>query len=320
MSKVNDFVICPQCGENVSSEYKYCTSCRCILRTDKKVAGYANGLDILTSVAIVVFLSVMVIMSCNFSMLNSDNIKIPQPEYSISDASSEPVAEIAAEQAPGTGAEEAQPVVPAEPVQESNRGYASAIPEDVRNFMLGKSMTPNDNISFDDLSYLTIPHWDFNDARVEGHMIVNAALAEDVLDIFAELYDIRYPIENMEIVDYFFDKQTEILDSPDRASMGNNNTSSFYYRVVAGSSTLSKHALGRAIDLNPKTNPYVNGSSVSPANAAKYSDRSQSGWTEMEKRAFIGTNTEVYRIFRNHGWEWGGEIWSYQDYQHFQKP
>jgi len=97
--------------------------------------------------------------------------------------------------------------------------------------------------------------------------VVAKALAEDVLDIFAELYAINYPIESIRLIDEFNDKQTDVLDSLDRASMGNNNTSAFCYRVVSGSSSISQHAYGRAIDLNPKINPYVSGGSVSPRNA-----------------------------------------------------
>ena len=39
--------------------------------------------------------------------------------------------------------------------------------------------------------------------------------------------------------------------------MLDNNTSCFNYRVVDGTSSLSKHAIGCAIDINPFYNPYV---------------------------------------------------------------
>ena len=124
-------------------------------------------------------------------------------------------------------------------------------------------------------------------------------------------------------IDYFNDKQTEELDSLDRASMGNNNTSAFCYRVVNGTTRMSNHAYGRAIDINPKINPYVTVSgSVSPRNAVKYADRSGEALSDIERAALIRSGDRVYNIFISRGWEWGGEIWSdsYYDYQHFQKP
>ena len=195
------------------------------------------------------------------------------------------------------------------------RGSAQAIPEDVRQIMRGKSMPSGASVSFDDLSYLTIPHYDFNYNIVQGHLIVNKALAEEVLDIFAELYDIKYPIERMEIVDKY--------GADDYESIEYNNTSAFNYRVSTdGSGRLSKHALGRAIDINPQINPYVNsnGTGAHP-NAKEYWSRDKSKWTsEVAKAAYIGKDSEIYRIFVNkYGWEWGGAWSSYRDYQHFQK-
>lgn len=208
----------------------------------------------------------------------------------------------------------------------SPMGKKEPIPSDVWESMQGRSWTENPNVGYDDLMYLTIPHYDFNYEVCEGHMIVAADVADEVLNIFAELFEIQYPIERMELVDKYFDNLTDTFDTPDRNSMGHNNTSSFYYRVVNGTSSISQHAYGRAIDLNPCVNPWVQGSSVSPRNAGKFADRSLyksdtdfTNWTDTEKAAFIGYDTEVYEIFTKYGWEWGGSWSSYQDYQHFQK-
>ena len=197
----------------------------------------------------------------------------------------------------------------------SRRGTATAIPDSVRQTMEGKSMHKNPNISYDDLSYLTIPHYDFNYNTVEGHMVVNKAVAEEVLNIFAELYDIKYPIERMELVDKY--------GADDFTSIEYNNTSAFNYRESTdGSGRLSRHALGRAIDINPQINPYVNGSGTgSHQNAKEYWSRNRANWTsEIAKAAYIGPEAEIYKIFVNkYGWEWGGSWSGYRDYQHFQK-
>lgn len=221
---------------------------------------------------------------------------------------------------------EPTPEITPAPEPVSSLGTKEPIPDDVWVSMQGRSWTENPNVGYDDLMYLTIPHYDFNYEVQLGHMVVAADIADEVLSIFQELFEIQYPIERMELVDKYFDNLTDTFDTPDRNSMGHNNTSSFYYRVVNGTSSISQHAYGRAIDLNPCVNPWVQGSSVSPRNAGKFAQRSGSkantdftDWTSAEIAAFIGYDTEVYKIFEKYGWEWGGSWSSYQDYQHFQK-
>jgi hypothetical protein len=100
--------------------------------------------------------------------------------------------------------------------------------------------------------------------------------------------------------------------------MEDNNTSCFNYRVVEGSTSLSKHAYGLAIDINPLYNPYItyenDGSlSVSPASAKAYADRSISFPYKIDE------NDLCYKLFTEHGFTWGGNWNSVKDYQHFQK-
>lgn len=194
------------------------------------------------------------------------------------------------------------------------RGSAEPIPESVKVTMQGKSMKDGASITYDDLSYLTIPHYDFNGNIVTGHLVVSAALAEEVLDIFAELLDVGYPIERMELIDKY--------DADDFTSIEYNNTSAFNYRQVStGTGKLSLHAYGRAIDINPQTNPYVyrNGTGAHE-NAREFWSRDISKWTrEIDKKAYIGNDTEIYRIFKKYGWTWGGDWSSAKDYQHFEK-
>ena len=221
------------------------------------------------------------------------------------DGAAQPAAEAAAEPS-------------AEPSPETGgRGTRQPIPEQVANEITGVSY-PSDGsavISLDELAYLTIPYRDFDGASQTGEMIVARDLADEVLDIFAELYEIGYPIERMKLVDKY--------GGSDFASIEENNTSAFNYRMSTdGGTSLSKHALGRAIDINPQINPYVNSNGTgSHENAAEYWSRDVSSWSdETDKRAYIGPGTDIYRIFvEEHGWEWGGSWDSYRDYQHFQK-
>ena len=196
------------------------------------------------------------------------------------------------------------------------RGSKQPIPQEIRQKMKGISMPEGATVTFDDLSYLTISHYDYNGRIVKGHMVVSVEIADEVLDIFEELLEIKFPIEKMELVDYYTQYIDETFNNLDRASMSQNNTSAFYYRVVNGTNTISNHAYGRAIDINPKINPYYVPATgyVSPANAYQYASRNQ------DLPGIIRHGDPIYEIFISRGWEWGGDWSGEKDYQHFQKP
>lgn len=165
-------------------------------------------------------------------------------------------------------------------------------------------------VSYEDLCYLHILHYDFDGNPAEGEMICNIAIAQDLVEIFYELYYNEYQLESVLLIDEF--------NGNDTASMEANNTSCFNYRVVEGSSSLSKHALGLAVDINPLYNPYVtyekDGSeNISPAAAMDYADRSSSFPYKIDEEDLC------YKLFTQHGFTWGGNWNSCKDYQHFQK-
>ena len=141
-------------------------------------------------------------------------------------------------------------------------------------------------------------------------MVCNKAIAEDLLEIFQELYRQRYPIERMRLIDDY--------DADDERSMQDNNSSSFCYRVVEGSTKLSKHAQGMAVDVNTLYNPCVRKRKdgtvlVQPSTAKRYTNRS---------RKFpykIVEGDLMFRLFTERGFQWGGHWKSLKDYQHFEK-
>ena len=167
-------------------------------------------------------------------------------------------------------------------------------------------------VSYEELRYLKVLYYDFHGEVKEGELICNAAIADDLKEIFYTLYENKYPIEKIKLIDEY--------GGDDTASMTDNNTSCFNYRVVDGSTSLSKHALGCAIDINPYYNPYVvfhkNGSDqtyISPAGSEIYADRSQDFAYKIDE------NDLCYQLFKEHGFTWGGDWRSCKDYQHFQK-
>jgi peptidoglycan LD-endopeptidase CwlK len=132
-----------------------------------------------------------------------------------------------------------------------------------------------------------------------GQLVVHESLADEVREIFGELLELRFPIEKIvPIVAY---------DWSDDDSMADNNTSAFNYRrAITGS--MSHHAYGRAIDINPRLNPFVIGGRVLPPNA-RY---------DTQKPGTI-VDGPVVRAFEKRGWRWGGRFKN-KDWQHFEKP
>lgn len=168
------------------------------------------------------------------------------------------------------------------------------------------------DISYDDLRYLSVLYYDFNGEVQIGELICNKGIATDLVEIFYELYLNEYQIEKIRLIDEY--------NGDDTASMEDNNTSCFNYRVVDGTDNLSKHALGCAIDINPYYNPYIvynkDGSGntyISPAGSEVYADRSQNFPYKIDE------NDLCYKLFKEHGFTWGGAWNSCKDYQHFQK-
>lgn len=165
-------------------------------------------------------------------------------------------------------------------------------------------------ICYEDLSYLVVKYVGFDFETHEGEIICNNAIAQDLVEIFYELYRNEYQFESIALIEEY--------DGDDYASCEANNTSCFNYREVVGSSSLSKHALGLAIDINPLYNPYITYNSdgsanVYPENAADYADRSKSFPYKIDE------NDLCYKLFIEHGFVWGGHWNSVKDYQHFQK-
>jgi len=179
------------------------------------------------------------------------------------------------------------------------------IPVDILSIIDGNSYKENDNISLQDLRYLKMSYIDFNGNYQVGEMIVNKLIAEDILEIFEILYDNGFQIEKMNLVDHY--------NSDDKASMMDNNTSAFNYRVVEGTTKLSNHAYGVALDINPVQNPYIKGSIISPTNSEKYYDR-----TDVRKGMIVKGDV-CYNAFIDKGFIWGGEWKTIKDYQHFEK-
>jgi len=193
-----------------------------------------------------------------------------------------------------------------------NGFYYESLNENIIQQIRGCSYPADDTdcqIQLDDLRYVRVLHYNFNDMVKTGELICNKDIAQDLIEIFYELYQAQYPIEQIRLVDEY--------GADDELSMADNNTSCFNYRVVAGTTKLSNHSYGRAIDINPFFNPYVtfpNGEPhAAPAGSEYYIDRSK------DFAYKITTEDLCYKLFTEHGFTWGGNWKSSKDYQHFEK-
>ncbi|MCR4919608.1 MAG: M15 family metallopeptidase [Prevotella sp.] len=186
---------------------------------------------------------------------------------------------------------------------------AEPIPDAVWQRMQGKTYKENPHIGRDDLRHIRALHWDYDGQMHIGEMVCNKAIASRVADILRQLFDARYPIQRMLLPD--------VYDADDETQMRDNNTSCFCYRAVAGTTKLSKHARGLAIDINTLYNPYYKDRSdgtryIQPATAEAYCDRT---WDFKYK---IDHDDLCFRLFTEAGFEWGGDWTSCKDYQHFE--
>lgn len=157
----------------------------------------------------------------------------------------------------------------------------------------------------EELRYLRVLHMGFDGKTHIGELVCHRDLAEEMLEIFRELYEQKYPVEKILLVDEY--------DGDDERSMEDNNTSCFNFRPVEGTDHLSMHAYGRAIDVNPLYNPYVTADGYYPVNSGDYLER----WKDLPYK--IDENDLCCRLFTEHGFTWGGTWNSVKDYQHFQR-
>lgn len=198
-------------------------------------------------------------------------------------------------------------VAPAEDVPDPEfDGTSGRITGDVRDRIVGSSWRPGCPVPLGDLRLLRLDRWGFDGKPHRGTLVVHRKYAQDVLQVFRTLFDARFPVRRMRLVDAY--------RADDDRSMAANNTSAFNCRAVTGGSSWSQHSYGWAIDINPIQNPYVtSGGTVLPPAGATYVDRTQ------KAKGIIRAGGVVVRAFAAIGWGWGGSWSSIKDYQHFSK-
>ena len=152
-----------------------------------------------------------------------------------------------------------------------------------------------------ELSYAQVSFYGFDGEFHTGEMVVHRDAVDDLVAIFTQLHEMRFPIEQMEVV-----SQHDLSLGPDGKA---NNTTAFTCRRTVSGSRWSRHAFGDAIDINPVHNPYVSNSQVIPTLGASYVDR------DRDVPGMI--SEDVRKLFADIGWTWGGDWNSVKDWMHF---
>jgi hypothetical protein len=151
-------------------------------------------------------------------------------------------------------------------------------------------------------------YYSFDGKIHRGQLVIEERLVGDIREVFKTALENRFPINSVIPIshDRFF-KDGKFNE--DDQSMMLNNTSAFNYRTVTGGKSLSRHAYGYAIDINPVQNPYIKGSIILPPNAVY----------DISVPGTLTRDTPVVKTFIGLGWTWGGDWESLKDYQHFEK-
>jgi len=137
----------------------------------------------------------------------------------------------------------------------------------------------------------------------QGQIVIHEELVEDIRFVFEVILEEKFPIISViPIADPKFHWDDEL-------SMLANNSSGFNYRTIARTDKLSNHALGRAVDINPRLNPYIRGDFIQPKNTIY----------DVKKPGTITMDSVIVSCFKERGWTWGGDWIDRKDYQHFEK-
>lgn len=181
-----------------------------------------------------------------------------------------------------------------------------AIPSEIAVQMRQYTWHEGCPVPLNQLVYIQLSYWGFDQQSHTGELIVNQELAKEVVAIFQVLYQNQFPIQRMELMDAFY--------GDDNMAMAANNTSAFNCREVTGRpGEFSQHSFGRAIDINPLLNPYVKADQILPPEGAIYRERG------VPIPGQINHGDAIYKMFIKYGWDWAGDWLDLQDYQHFEK-
>jgi hypothetical protein len=190
----------------------------------------------------------------------------------------------------------------------------SAVPDAVWSRMVGYSWTAGCPVGRADLRYVGVNFWGFDGKRSRGAVVVHASIATRTAQAFTRLYDQRFRIRQMRVMDRSWGHNPKGPGANDYAAMDADNTSAFNCRYVGGQEErkqYSNHAYGRAIDVNDWENPYRD------EQGRVWPDQWFVTHRSPAAGVFAASGSAAVRAFTGLGFRWGG-LWAAPDFQHFE--
>ena len=154
--------------------------------------------------------------------------------------------------------------------------------------MNGRSWHQGCPVPLDDLVSIRLDYIGFDDAAHDGVLVAHRRLANEIVEIFGELFAAGF--------------QNRTHAAVRRFRVGkyaaSNDTVGFYCRPAQDDpKVFSSHAYGISIDINPMTNSYHDPKGWWPAGSNGERNRSASG--------LLTADFEAVKIFMRRGWIWG---------------
>jgi hypothetical protein len=201
------------------------------------------------------------------------------------------------------------PAQPSRPLPARFHATVSPLPAGLAAQMRGTTWHPGCPVPLRELRLLTMRYWGFDGRVHQGPMVVNQAVASQVVSVFRRLFQARFPVQRVHLA-------VQYLPSHDDPNDTRDYTSGFNCRPVVTArgplANWSQHAYGLAIDINPIRNPYVTSEGyVRNLHARRFRDRS------LRLPGMIHPDDVVVRAFAAIGWKWGGHWHGSKDYMHF---
>lgn len=184
-------------------------------------------------------------------------------------------------------------------------GFASRVGPAPTKVIARSTWSPKCPVRANQLDWIRLTYVGFDGKRHSGELLAHEDVSADLVTVFRDLWDARFPIEEMRIT-----RKYEL----DLAPTGDgNNTGAFVCRPTRGGQSFSEHAYGLAVDVNPFQNPYRRGEVVIPELASAYLDR------HTKRPGMIVDDGPVVSAFDRIGWGWGGRWRGLTDLHHFSR-
>lgn len=165
-----------------------------------------------------------------------------------------------------------------------------------------------EDLPLSDIRYIRVLYKNFDNQIRVGEIMVNASIAQDVEEIFFDLFTHDYQIGKMLLPDAYGGRMNE--------AFADNSTTGLCFGLSEDSSG-EMHAYGLSVDLNPLYNPLIkdNGKSLTiyPMEGQLYIDRTTAA------PHYISADDYAYKVFTGKGFSWKGTSTPAADYKHFEK-